>query len=50
MDPAAALMSTMHSKSQNDSYLSGAASVAGFEDVAKQPTTSSVKHRLGWIV
>ena len=30
--------------------LSGAASVAGFEDVAKQPTTSSVRHRLGWVV
>ena len=30
--------------------LFGAASVAGFEDVAKQPTTSSVRHRLRWVV
>jgi len=73
MDPAVAIMGTMHSKIQNDSYLvwvigrmvacngsgcrvrrlSGAASVAGSDDVAKQPTsqaTSSVELRLGWVV
>jgi len=70
MNPAVTMMGTMHSNSQNDSYLalvigrmvacnrtrcrvrrlSDAASVAGFEDVAKQPITSSVRHRLGWVV
>ena len=70
MDPAVAMMGTMHSKSQNDSYLvlvigrmvacngtrgrmrrlCGAASVAGFEDVAKRSATSFVRHRSGWVV